>query len=170
MNGYSLDPKDSGKDFGAEAIAELIKAMEDYRDNLCVILAGYTDEIEQLLKSNTGFQSRIQFKLYFPNYSPEELYLIFRKMCKERNYKLDKNVKPILLEHFNQAQKQDNFGSARYVRSLLEKITMIQAQRVAEDTAADIDLIKAVDIKNVIDYLNKEIPKEKLQIGFATAI
>ena len=77
MNGYSLNPRDSEKDYGAEAIAELIKAMEDNRDNLCVILAGYTDELEQLLKSNTGFQSRIQFKLYFENYSGEELYLIF---------------------------------------------------------------------------------------------
>ena len=79
MNGYGLDPKDSRKDYGAEAIAELIKSMEDDRNNLCVILAGYTNEMEELLKSNTGFESRIQFKLYFNNYSSEELYLIFRK-------------------------------------------------------------------------------------------
>lgn len=167
---YALDPKSSEKDFGAESISTLIKAMEDHRQELCVILTGYEQPMEDLLKSNSGFSSRIQFKLHFKDYTPDELYQIFKKMVKDDKYKLDKNVKPILLEHFNQAQKQDNFGSARYVRSLLEKITMVQAQRVAEDTAADIDLIKAVDIKKVIEYLDKEKPKERLQIGFATAI
>ena len=120
MSGYSLDPKDSGKDYGAEAIAELIKAMEDNRDNLCVILAGYEQPMEDLLKANSGFSSRIQFKLYFDNYYAEELYLIFKKICKDMKYKLSSNIKPILLEHFKESMKEEGFGNARYSRSLLE--------------------------------------------------
>ena len=68
--------------------------------------------MEELLKSNTGFASRIQFKLYFNNYSSEELYLIFRKMCKDRQYKLDSNIKPLLIEDFENAKKQNGFGKA----------------------------------------------------------
>ena len=166
MNGYSLNPKDSGKDYGAEAIAELIKAMEDNRDNLCVILAGYTNEMEELLKSNTGFASRIQFKLYFNTYSSEELYLIFRKMCKDRQYKLDSNIKPLLIEHFEKIKKQNGFGNARYSRSLLEKVLMVQAQRVAIDTTADINFIKKSDILNTLAQIQQP-QKVKQKIGFA---
>lgn len=166
MNGYSLDPKDSGKDYGAEAIAELIKAMEDNRDNLCVILAGYTNEMEELLKSNTGFASRIQFKLYFNNYSSEELYLIFKKMCMDRQYKLDGNIKPLLIEHFEKTKKQEGFGNARYCRSLLEKVLMVQAQRVAIDTTADINFIKKSDILNTLAQIQQP-QKVKQKIGFA---
>lgn len=163
---YALDPKESGKDFGAESISTLIKAMEDKRQELCVILTGYQQPMQDLLISNSGFNSRIQFKLHFKDYTPEELYLIFRKLAKDDNYKLDKNLKQLLIEHFENAQKQDDFGNARYIRSMLEKIKMQQAQRVAEDTTADIDLIKVADIATVIKYLNEEKPKEKLQIGF----
>lgn len=168
MNGYSLDPKDSGKDYGAEAIAELIKAMEDNRDNLCVILAGYEQPMEELLKTNSGFSSRIQFKLYFDNYSSEELYLIFRKMCKDRQYKLDSNIKPLFIEDFENAEKQNGFGNARYCRSLLEKVLMIQAQRVATDTTADTDLIKKCDILDTLTQIQEQQPKMvKQKIGFA---
>lgn len=168
MNGYSLNPKDSGKDYGAEAIAELIKVMEDNRDNLCVILAGYTNEMEELLKSNTGFASRIQFKLYFNNYSSEELYLIFRKMCKDRQYKLDSNIKLLLIEHFEKTKKQEGFGNARYSRSLLEKVLMVQAQRVAIDTTVDINLITKLDIENTLNQIQEQQPQKiKQKIGFA---
>lgn len=168
MSGYSLDPKDSGKDYGAEAIAELIKVMEDNRDNLCVILAGYEQPMEELLKTNSGFSSRIQFKLYFDNYSAEELYLIFRKMCKDKKYKVDSNIKPILLEHFRKVKKQDGFGNARYCRSLLEKVLMVQAQRVATDTTADTDLIKKCDILDTLTQIQEQQPKMvKQKIGFA---
>ena len=165
MNGYSLTPS-SEKDYGSEAIAELIKVMEDNRDNLCVILAGYTNEMEELLKSNTGFASRIQFKLYFNNYSSEELYLIFRKMCKDRQYKLDSNIKPLLIEHFEKTKKQEGFGNARYCRSLLEKVLMVQAQRVAIDTTADINFIKKSDILNTLAQIQQP-QKVKQKIGFA---
>lgn len=166
MNGYSLNPKDSGKDYGAEAIAELIKVMEDNRDNLCVILAGYEQPMEKLLKTNSGFSSRIQFKLYFDNYSAEELYLIFKKICKDMKYKLSGNIKHILVEHFEEVRKQETFGNARYCRSLLEKVLMVQAQRVAIDTTADTDLIKKCDILDTLTQIQHKPKKVKHKIGF----
>lgn len=142
--------------------------MEDNRDNLCVILAGYEQPMEELLKTNSGFSSRIQFKLYFDNYSSEELYLIFRKMCKDRQYKLDSNIKLLLIEDFENAKKQNGFGNARYCRSLLEKVLMVQAQRVARDTTADTDLIKKCDILDTLTQIQEQQPKMvKQKIGFA---
>ena len=96
---YAIAPT-SQRDFGNECIATLIKAMEDHRDNLSVILSGYTQDMEELLKTNRGFSSRVPFKIYFPDYTSEELYSIFKKMIKEDGYKLDKGVKQLLLVHF----------------------------------------------------------------------
>ena len=88
---YSLNAEHRGS-FEDEAIATLIKEMEDKRDNLCVIFAGYNKEMEELLEANTGFESRIQFKILFNDYTEEELYKIFKKMCKEDNYKISNNI------------------------------------------------------------------------------
>ena len=160
---YSL-LSDSPKDFSQEVVAELVKFMEDEKDTV-VIFAGYTEPVQEFLKSNDGLESRIQFKLYFPNYSAEELYLIFKKMANDRNYKLASNVKDTLLEHFEKAQKQENFGNARYVRNLLEKIEMELAQRVISD-GTDNCIIKLCDVKAVIERLEKQLPKGKQKIGF----
>ena len=138
--------------------------MEDEKDTV-VIFAGYTEPVQEFLKSNDGLESRIQFKLYFPNYSAEELYLIFKKMANDRNYKLASNVKDTLLEHFEKAQKQENFGNARYVRNLLEKIEMELAQRVISD-GTDNCIIKLCDVKAVIERLEQQHPKKKQKIGF----
>ena len=160
---YSL-LSDSPKDFSQEVVAELVKFMEDEKDTV-VIFAGYTEPVQEFLKSNDGLESRIQFKLYFPNYSAEELYLIFKKMANDRNYKLASNVKDTLLEHFEKAQKQENFGNARYVRNLLEKIEMELAQRVISD-GTDNCIIKLCDVKAVIERLEQQHPKKKQKIGF----
>lgn len=160
---YSL-LSDSPKDFSQEVVAELVKFMEDEKDTV-VIFAGYTEPVQEFLKSNDGLESRIQFKLYFPNYSAEELYLIFKKMANDRNYKLASNVKDTLLEHFEKAQKQQNFGNARYVRNLLEKIEMELAQRVISD-GTDNCIIKLCDVKAVIERLEQQHPKKKQKIGF----
>lgn len=109
---YAIAPT-SQRDFGNECIATLIKAMEDHRDNLSVILSGYTDDMEELLKTNRGFASRVPFKIYFPDYTSEELYSIFKKMIKEDGYKLDKGVKQLLLVHFEKKRKQSNFGNRK---------------------------------------------------------
>ena len=164
---YSLEPK-SSKDFGAECISTLIKSMEDNRDNLCVILAGYTEEMEQLLQSNRGFSSRIQFKVQFPDYTTDELYQIFKKMVKDDGYKLSRNIKPVLVDHFEKVRKQNNFGNGRYVRSLFEKLKFEQADRITlvSDNTIDKNTITKADVINVIEYLKADIPTEKVKIGF----
>ena len=110
---YSINQIDSTKDFGHVVIAELIKYMEDYRDDMCIIFGGYTHEMEELLKANRGFNSRVPFKLYFKDYTADELYLIFRKMAKSNNYKMAGNIKSILIEHFEKARKVQDFGNRK---------------------------------------------------------
>ena len=76
--------------------------MEDKRDDICVILAGYQKEMQDLIKRNPGFESRIQFYLDFPNYNENELYEIFKKLAKKEGYKISRNIKPILQEDFKE--------------------------------------------------------------------
>ena len=97
---YSLSPENARTSYSEECIATLLKEMEDKRDNLCVILAGYTNEMKELLKVNPGFESRIQFKIDFPDYSEEELYEIFKQMAKEEEYKLSNNIKEVVTQYF----------------------------------------------------------------------
>ena len=156
---------EAGRDFGAECIATLLKGMEDNRDKLCVILAGYTDEMEHLLDANPGFESRIQFKINFPDYTKEELYEIFKKLCKEEKYKLSSSVRQVLLKHFEDAKQDKNFSNGRYVRSLFEKVKIEHASRISLEKN-DINLIRKIDIENVI-IDNEKRAKNKKIIGFA---
>ena len=79
--------------------------MEDHRDEICIILAGYTEEMKNLIKLNPGFESRIQFTISFPDYNEEELFEIFNGLCKKEKYKLANNCKEILIENFKKAKK-----------------------------------------------------------------
>ena len=162
---YNLNSVESPRDYGRECIATLIKEMEDKRDDLCVILAGYTKEMDNLLNVNPGFKSRIQFIINFPDYNTEELYMIFKKICKEENYKISPNVKNILIDNFERAKKEDNFGNGRYVRNLFEKVKFEQADRVVKNNSKSVNLITKNDIINAINtIIFKE--KEVRKIGF----
>lgn len=163
---YSLSPKDSGKDYGHECIATLMKEMEDKRESLCVILAGYTKETKEMLQVNPGFESRIQFYIEFPDYTEEELYEIFKKMSKDNKYKITSNIKPLLLEYFAEERQKQNFSNARCVRNLFEKIKFEQADRIVKENEKDIYLIKKCDIQNVLSKLEKNKEKTKRKIGF----
>lgn len=162
---YSLATK-SEEDFGAECISTLIKGMEDYRQDLCVIFAGYEKEMKELLQSNSGFRSRIQFELTFKNYTAKELYQIFRKMVVNDGYKLSSAISPILLEHFEKARTNENFGNGRYVRSFFEKVKIEQADRVVTNNSNGVNIITKSDVLNVIQNLELDLPKEKNKIGF----
>lgn len=158
---------EAGRDYGAECIATLMKEMEDKRDSLCVILAGYTKEMEHMLKTNPGFESRIQFKIEFPDYTQIELYEIFKQMTKQEKYKLASNIKPMLLQHFAIEKHCENFSNARFVRNLFEKVKFEQADRIAKNNQEDINLIKKCDVERVIRKM--QVPKvEKMKIGFAS--
>ena len=161
---YSLFSTDN---YSKECISTLIKEMEDHRDNLCVIMAGYPQEMEELLKSNSGFESRIAFKLDFPNYVETELYQIFINMLKQEGFKLSRNCKSIVQDYFRNeiTNNRYNFSNARLVRNLTEKIKMEQANRIIKQKSKDldVDLIMADDITAVIEKIKS---KPKSTIGF----
>ena len=159
---------EAGRDYGAECIATLLKGMEDNRNNLCVILAGYTNEMEHMLNVNPGFASRIQFTIEFPDYSSEELYEIFKEYCKKEKYKISSNVKQVLLEHFENEKNEENFSNARHVRNIFEKIKIEQANRVIKEQADNKNLIKQIDVLNVIAKMTKVEKKKKIKLGFAS--
>lgn len=163
LGSYITDEK--GRDYGAECIATLIKEMEDNRENLCVILAGYTNEMEHLLKVNSGFRSRIQFKVNFSDYSENELYEIFKKMAREDKYKISSNIKQTLLEYFKTEKTNENFSNGRLVRNIFEKVKFEQAERVTQLQNEDIDLLKKIDVQKAINK-NKDNIFLKRTIGF----
>jgi len=161
---YSLVADRRGS-FEDEAIATLIKEMEDHRDEVCIILAGYTKEMQNLLKLNPGFESRIQFTINFPDYSADELFEIFTGLCKKENYKLSNNCREILINNFNIAKNKEAFGNGRYVRNLFEKIKFEQADRVIKSNSRAINTINKSDIEKALNTITLDT-KEKRKIGF----
>ena len=163
---YSLisDRRGSYED---EAIATLIKEMEDHRHEVCIILAGYTKEMEELIKLNPGFESRIQFTINFPDYSEEELFEIFSGLCKKEKYKLSDSCKDIIMDNFRRVKKTENFGNGRYVRNLFEKIKFEQADRVVETDSKAINSIISRDIENGIKTFSYA-KRDKRKIGFCS--
>lgn len=140
---YSLVSRRGENDFGHEAVETLLKAMEDNRDNLIVIVAGYPEKMEEFLYSNPGLQSRFNKYINFGDYSPEELMDIFMLMCKKNGYKptdgaKEKTEQMLSLLH---ETRSDSFANARTVRNLFEKLLAIQADRLApSETVSDEDL------------------------------
>ena len=157
---------EGGRDYGAECIATLLKGMEDNRENLCVILAGYTNEMNHMLEVNPGFESRIQFIIDFPDYSAETLYSIFKNLCNMEKYRISNNVKAFLINHFNIAKNNKNFSNARYVRNLYEKVKIEQSYRVATNSNENINLIKRCDIEKVVESFKPNC-ENKVRIGFS---
>ena len=139
--------------------------MQDYRNELCVNLAGYKKEMKNLLETNPGFESRIQFIIEFPDYSNEELYQIFKQLCKKERYKISSKVKKLLLEQFEISRRIPNFANARYVRNLFEKIKIEQANRVIKNKQSDNSTILKIDIQNGIKSIVENKNKIK-KIGF----
>ncbi len=160
---YSINSEDN---YSRECISTLIKTMEDHRDNLCVILAGYPQEMEELLKSNSGFESRIAFKIDFPSYKEAELYQIFTNMLKDEGFKLNRNCKAIVEDYFRNEinNNKDNFSNGRLVRNLTEKIKMEQANRIIKEKSNNLDLIIADDITAVVEKIKTK--PCKTTIGF----
>ena len=143
---YSL-VQGSNEDFGAEAISTLLKRMEDNRDRLVVILAGYTNEMEDFINSNPGLRSRFNRYIHFEDYSAEELFKIFLLNAKKNEYTLADDVKDYLLQKLEEvvAKKPKDFGNARYVRNLFEKTVEAQANRLASEPKISKELL--VEIK-----------------------
>ena len=130
---YSLVPEGgSGNDYGQEAISTILKRMEDYRDRLVVIVAGYKDEMQRFIDSNPGLQSRFNRYIDFPDYSPKELTDIFKMYMKKNQYTISEETENYLKEQFEYvvAHKDRNFGNARFARNVFEKSIQAQANRL----------------------------------------
>lgn len=107
--------------FGKQIIDTLMKEMEDQSKNIVIILAGYKNEMNKLIKSNPGFKSRIKYYYDFPNYNNQELTEIFQKCCYEKKFYLPFETLDRFSEIINKEMKKENFGNARTVRNIIEQ-------------------------------------------------
>ncbi|MBR5897423.1 MAG: AAA family ATPase [Lachnospiraceae bacterium] len=138
-----------GKDdsFGLEAIDTLVKGIEDNRDNLIVILAGYSDEMEEFLTSNSGLKSRFPNVVNFPDYTGQELLDISVIIAKSKGYVIDEGAKTNLLTYYNavQAVRAKDAGNGRLVRNKVEEAILNQSKRLAKETDADMSTLMSED-------------------------
>lgn len=147
---YSLVNGDES-DYGREAIATLLKRMEDNRDRLVVILAGYSDEMKTFIDSNPGLQSRFNRYIHFPDYSEDELFRIFCLRSEKSDYVITEEGKARLKELLAQsvANKDKNFGNARFVRNLFEKTVEHQANRLAKMDNLTQEMLSRIEKEDV---------------------
>ena len=149
---YSLVPEGgAGNDYGQEAISTILKRMEDYRDRLVVIVAGYKGEMQRFIDSNPGLQSRFNRYIDFPDYTGGELTDIFKMYMKKNQYTMSKETEAWLKERFNYAvaHKDRNFGNARYARNVFEKSIQAQANRLAGEKNLDKDKLTELTIEDL---------------------
>jgi len=160
---YTLTSKE-GNDFGYEAVDTVLKYMEDNRDDLVVIVAGYTELMHKFIDSNPGLQSRFNKYLQFDDYTAEEMTGIFALQCKKNCYELDENAEAELREYFRMAAKEaGEFGNARGVRNVFEKILTAQANRLAEEkeiTRENLMRVTKSDVRMAV-YGKDELPGDK---------
>lgn len=146
---YALSPEDSGRDFGREAIDTLVKLMEDHRDAVVVIVAGYTAEMERFLSVNPGVASRFSRTITFSDYVPEELLRIVEQQAEEHEYSLAPGAPEALLKYFTAIPKGPAFGNGRTARQTFEAMVERHAGRVAqldEPSTDDLTLLYPEDL------------------------
>ena len=171
---YSLIPQGE-RDFANEAIPTIIQEMENNRNDVIVIFAGYTEMMGEFLNTNTGLASRISRNIYFNNYNKYELYDILTLMANQQGYLMDKKCKAILLTHFEKCLCSESFGNARYVRKLFELVLYIQAERLIKKegvsalTGEDLSYLSCRDFEKAIHDLEKKENNSKI-IGFRADI
>jgi len=129
---YSLVPFGGGNDFGQEAVSTLVKLMEDHRDEVVVIVAGYPGDMHRFIDSNPGLASRFTRTLTFEDYLPSELVSIVALQSDEHRYTLGPGTEEALLEHFSTIDRSEGFGNGRSARQLFQALTERHALRIAE--------------------------------------
>lgn len=141
----------ASRNYGDEAIAVLLKEMEDHRGQFCVVLAGYKNEMEKMLNMNPGFKSRIQFSIDFPDYSREELGQIATSFLTAKKYGIADDALDRLLDVAEYYRQRPNFANARTIRSIVDQVILNQNLR-AEDSDGDYRII----LSDVEDYITDE--------------
>jgi len=150
---YALAPETgSGNDFGREAIETLLKMMEDHRDDLIVIVAGYSEPMGRFITSNPGLESRFNRYFFFEDYNSEELNAIFGSICKKSEYVLTDDAEEYAIEFFRLLYdtRDENFGNARHVRNFFENIVTVHSDRVSaldDHTREDLTQIIREDLE-----------------------
>lgn len=152
---YYLYRPENERDYGQEAIEILLQVMENNRDDLVVILAGYKDRMEKFFQSNPGMSSRIAHHIDFPDYSQGELIEIAQKQVASMQYKFDDGALKAIAEYIEYRQKQPHFANARSIRNALDRARLRHANRVFEmaavkkenPSAADLSTITEADIR-----------------------
>lgn len=147
---YSITENDHSDSYGRECLTELTKALEDYRDDLVVIVAGYTEPMNKFFESNPGLKSRFNTFIEFPDYSAIELKKILVSICENNNYLLDENVSKLIYNFLEESisTKSDNFSNGRLVRNIYDDLVMNHARRVInikDPTKNDLYIIKESD-------------------------
>ncbi|MET9579359.1 right-handed parallel beta-helix repeat-containing protein [Streptomyces massasporeus] len=147
---YTLTPRGGGADFGQEAVDTLLKLMEDHRDEVVVIVAGYTDEMERFLASNPGLSSRFPRRVAFADYSSEELVTIVRSQAVGMGYECGPGTGALLKEYFDALPRDRSFGNARLARQVVESMITRQAGRLSSLAAPTLDDLRILQPEDVV--------------------
>ncbi|MFJ4093135.1 right-handed parallel beta-helix repeat-containing protein [Kitasatospora sp. NPDC089913] len=142
---YSLVPESGGHDFGLEAVATLVKLMEDHRDDVVVIAAGYPADMARFVGSNPGLSSRFTRTLLFEDYSAADLVAIVEHQAREHRYELTGPARLRLLHHFETLPRGAGFGNGRSARQTFQEMTERQAQRMAEAVTPTPDQLSTLE-------------------------
>ncbi|MCP5272530.1 MAG: CbbX protein [Burkholderiaceae bacterium] len=149
---YYLYKPENERDYGGEAIEILLQVMENQRDDLVVILAGYKDRMDTFFQSNPGMSSRIAHHIDFPDYSVDELLRISLKMLEQQHYRFDAGTEAVMRAYLERRIAQPHFANARSVRNALDRARLRQASRLFADRdrvlgADDLSTITAADLQ-----------------------
>lgn len=148
---YTLTSNKGENDFGQEAVDTLLKAMEDSRDDLMIIVAGYPEPMEEFLASNPGLKSRFPKFIHFADYTAEELLEILKNLCEQQQYHFSEEALAHAKEIFEEwtTNKPDNFANAREVRNLFEQAVANHASRVVNVKEATDELLSCIEAEDL---------------------
>ena len=164
---YSL--VDDSRSFADEAINTIVQEMENHRDDVIVIFAGYPGKMEEFLGKNEGLRSRIAFHLDFPDYTPDEMVKILLLMSEQRGYKIEKAAVEKCRLIFERACREEDFGNGRFVRNLLEQAELAQSHRIASRSRGRISKRTLVNLTTE-DFdvnISRKVKEARIPIGFA---
>ena len=149
---YYLYRPENERDYGQEAIEILLQVMENNRDDLVVILAGYADRMETFFASNPGFRSRIAHHIDFPDYADEELFQIANTMLASQNYHLTDAAKSALRQYIERRRAQPHFANARSIRNALDRARLRQANRLFDTATGPLDAaaLSSIDASDIL--------------------